>query len=92
MKTIFNFALAAVLATTFYLYSDAKVDTNAVAAPAVEEEYRFVDEEHDLFNQTRTRDQILQQNLCPGALDVCATPEPGSSGEAIMWDGPENKF
>ena len=91
MKSIFKYALAAVLAATFYMYSDAKTDIKTASVSIVQDEYRFVDEQHDLYDQTRTKEEILSQNLCPGETDVCALPEE-SSEEAIMWDGPQNKF
>lgn len=97
MKTFFRLALAGGLAGAVFLATNSNTDVKAAENPAAQsslqqdEVYQFATG-HPLAGQTRTRQQIEDNNLCPGSQDVCATSVDNPTLDPIMWDSPQNKF
>lgn len=88
MRSLFRYVFAAFLATTVYYYSNGS--ENMVLSNDPEAEYMFV-EEHDLKGETRTRQEIEEDSLCPPGSQICAVNVENSL-DVIEWNGGSTKF
>lgn len=89
MKTLFRFVFATFLATTIYYYSNGSENITAINDP--EDMFEFA-EGHPLYEQSpKTRQEILDNNLCPSSGQLCAVNVENPS-DILPWNGGSTKF